>query len=75
MRISLNWLNDYVDISGIDAKELAATLTALGLEVESIERIRPIEGEVVTGKILEWQRHPDANKLSLCHVDVGSEKL
>ena len=75
MRISLNWLKDYVDIAGMDPHAVAATLTALGLEVESVEEIRPVAGEVVTGKIVGWQRHPGADKLSLCQVDVGGETL
>ncbi len=70
MLISLNWLRDYVDVPE-SAEKLAEDLTMLGLNVEGVEhRANPLS-EFVVGKVLECERHPDADKLSVCKVDVG----
>jgi phenylalanyl-tRNA synthetase beta chain len=70
MRVSLNWLKDYVDIPvGVD--ELAHTLTMVGLEIEAIERPGADVTKVFTGKILSIERHPDADKLVVCRTDIG----
>jgi phenylalanyl-tRNA synthetase beta chain len=66
MKVSLNWLADYVVLPPVD--ELAKKLTFAGLEVEAIER--PPHG-VVAGKILESSKHPQADKLSVTKVDFG----
>lgn len=71
MRISLNWLRELVDLK-LTPEELAHTLTMAGFEVEDIEdRSKWAEG-VVVGKILEANKHPNADKLQVCQVDVGS---
>jgi len=71
MRISLNWLRELVDIK-LTPEELAHTLTMAGFEVEDIEdRSKWAEG-VVVGKILEANKHPNADKLQVCQVDVGA---
>ncbi len=71
MRISLNWLRELVDIT-LTPEELAHTLTMAGFEVEDIEdRSKWAEG-VVVGKILEANKHPNADKLQVCQVDVGA---
>ncbi len=70
MKISYNWLNDFTDLS-IDAHELAERLTMVGFEVDGVaERGLNIPG-VVIGKVLAREAHPNADKLSLCTVDVG----
>jgi len=71
MRISLNWLSDYIDISNIPADQIADNLTSLGLEVESIETVSSISGPVVVGEIVDAQQHPDADQLRVCKVNVG----
>lgn len=71
MRISLNWLGELVDIKQTP-EELAHTLTMAGFEVEEIEdRSKWAEG-VVLGKILEANQHPNADKLQVCQVDIGT---
>lgn len=76
MRISLNWLNDYIPISQLPAQKIADTLTSLGIEVECIESFSTLSGEVVVGKILSASPHPNADNLKVCQVDVGeSESL
>ncbi|NJB69132.1 phenylalanyl-tRNA synthetase beta chain [Desulfobaculum xiamenense] len=70
MLLSLNWLREFVPFTGTD-EELADRLTMLGLEVEEV--IRPFAhlDNVVVGHVVECERHPEADKLSVCKVDVG----
>ncbi len=70
MRISLNWLRELVDISMTPA-ELAEMLTMAGFEVEDIEDRRTWAEGVVVGKVLTRAQHPNADKLSICTVDIG----
>ncbi len=73
MKISLKWLQDFVDISDFLKKpdELGELLTRAGLEVEeTVNRAKDYEA-VVVGLILEKDKHPDADKLSLCRVTTG----
>src|SRR5919199_261377 len=73
MRISLNWLRELVDVS-LSPEELAETLTMAGFEVEDIEDRRPWASGVVLGKIIACEQHPNADKLRICQVDVGSSQ-
>ncbi|MEG4487317.1 phenylalanine--tRNA ligase subunit beta [Microcoleus sp. D2_18a_B4] len=73
MRISLNWLRELVDVA-ISPEELAETLTMAGFEVEEIEDRRPWASGVVLGKIIACEQHPNADKLRVCQVDVGSSQ-
>ncbi len=70
MRISLKWLRELVDIN-ITPEELAETLTMAGFEVEEIEDRSTWSAGVVLGKILEANKHPNADKLQVCQVDIG----
>ncbi len=73
MKISLNWLKQYIDIQETP-EEIAHILTMTGLEVESLERVETVKGglkDVVIGEVLECSKHPDADKLSITKVDVG----
>ena len=72
MRISLNWLKELVPIN-LTPEELAKTLTIAGFEVEDIEDRNTWADGVVVGRVLECDRHPNADKLSLCKVDIGAE--
>ncbi len=73
MRISLRWLAEYVDLPAPD--ELAQRLTAVGLEVEAVERLGgELEG-VVAARIAEARPHPQADKLSITRVDAGRGQL
>ncbi len=73
MHISLNWLQQLVD-SNLPAEDLAHLLTMAGFEVEDIEDRRTWADGVVVGKVTQREKHPDADKLSVCTVDVGGEK-
>ena len=70
MKLSLNWLKEYVDID-ITPQELAHILTMAGLEVEALEKIGCIPEEVIVAKVLSAVKHPGADRLSLCNVDTG----
>ena len=70
MRISLNWLQELVDVT-LAPEELAETLTMAGFEVEDIEDRRMLADGVVVGKVLDLQPHPNADKLRVCQVDIG----
>jgi phenylalanyl-tRNA synthetase beta chain len=73
MRISLSWLRELVEIK-ISPEDLAETLTMAGFEVEDIEDRRTWAKGVVVGKVLEKQPHPNADKLSVCQVDIGASE-
>ncbi|MGL5034436.1 MAG: phenylalanine--tRNA ligase subunit beta, partial [Microcystaceae cyanobacterium] len=74
MRISVNWLQELVNIR-LTPEKLADLLTIAGLEVEEIEDRRSWAEGVVVGKIVERVQHPNADKLSICKVDVGQAEL
>lgn len=71
MKITMSWLNDYTDISGISPKEYADRMTMTGSKVETVEEIGGNISKVVAGKILSIAPHPDADKLVVCQVNVG----
>lgn len=70
MRVPLRWLAEFVDVPAADA--IAAALTQGGLEVESILRLGPDLSGVRVGHVLARAQHPNADRLSLCRVDIGS---
>jgi phenylalanyl-tRNA synthetase beta chain len=72
MRISLSWLRELVSFN-LSAEDLADKLTMAGFEVESIEDRRTWADGVVVGQILTADRHPNADKLQVCSVDIGAE--
>jgi phenylalanyl-tRNA synthetase beta chain len=72
MRVPLSWLREYVDLP-FTAEQLADRLTLLGMEVKGIERWGADWRNVLTGELLEVQRHPRADRLSLTRVRVGNE--
>ncbi|MFM6063049.1 MAG: phenylalanine--tRNA ligase subunit beta, partial [Microcystis panniformis] len=72
MRISINWLRELVKVAQ-SPQELAELLTIAGIEVEEIEDRREWAKGVVIGKIIDRQPHPNADKLSVCQVDIGQE--
>src|SRR5919198_1029115 len=70
MRISYSWLSEYVDLPPVE--ELARRLTAVGFEVEAVERTGANLGGIVAARILASEKHPNAEKLSVTRVDAGS---
>lgn len=73
MQVSLNWLSEYVDIEGLTPETIASGLTLSGLEVEEIEHSGPKFENIKVAKIIEINNHPNADKLHLVTVDIGSE--
>jgi len=71
MKLSLQWLKHFAPDLSNDSYTIASRLTALGIEVEGIEQLGGTFTNVVVGKVVERQKHPNADKLSLCKVDVG----
>ena len=76
MKISLNWLSDYIDLKDYRDKldDLSSLLTQAGLEVEGMENPSQHWDHVVVGQLIEVGKHPDADKLTLCKVDVGGKE-
>ncbi|CAM2904490.1 phenylalanine--tRNA ligase subunit beta [Rariglobus hedericola] len=73
MKVSLSWLQSYVDLTGVSADDISGAITFLGFEVEQVIRTgAPKFNNVVVGHILTRDKHPNADKLSVCTVDVGS---
>ena len=72
MKISYNWLKEFVDIN-ISAEDLAEKLTSAGMEVEEIIYQNKNLHDVVVGKILKIEKHPQADRLVVCQVDIGTE--
>lgn len=70
MKVSLNWLNDFVDIKDLDPADIAEKLTMCGLEVDAVENRSALDN-VVIGKVTKCEKHPNADKLSLCEVFDG----
>ena len=73
MLVSLEWLNEYIDIAGISPEEIAHSLTMSGLEVEDTEKIGGDFSNIVVAKILSVRPHPDADKLQLAEIFNGKE--
>jgi phenylalanyl-tRNA synthetase beta chain len=71
MFVSYKWLQEYVDLTGVTAEELAEKITKSGIEVEGVEVLNEGIKGVVIGNILEREQHPNADKLSKCLVDIG----
>lgn len=72
MKVSYNWLSEYVDVSGYTARELAEKLTRSGIEVDVVESLNRGVSGVVVGYVKSKEKHPDADKLNVCVVDAGT---
>jgi phenylalanyl-tRNA synthetase beta chain len=76
MKISYNWIKDYLDID-LDPHEVAEILTGIGLEIEGTEEWESVKGGlagVIIGEVLTCKKHPDADKLSVTTVNIGSDE-
>lgn len=73
MKISLEWLNEYIDLSDVTPEQIAHELTMSGLEVEEIEKTGPKFSNIRTAQIKLIDQHPNADKLHLVTVDLGTE--
>ncbi|MFC7684433.1 phenylalanine--tRNA ligase subunit beta [Ureibacillus sp. GCM10028918] len=71
MLVSLNWLKQYVDIDGIAPEELAEKITRSGIEVDAVIDRSAGMTNIVVGHVVSKEKHPDADKLNVCQVEVG----
>lgn len=71
MIVTRNWLNEWIDLDGISTVELLKTFNAIGLEVDRHEPVRVPEG-ILLGYVESCEKHPDADKLNVCQVNLGS---
>ncbi len=78
MKISLNWLKEYIDLDGFTPDQISEMLTDLGLEVEGMETFESVKGGlkgIVVGEVKTCGKHENADKLSVTTVDVGGADL
>ena len=71
MLVSLNWLQDFIDLPTTDVDELSYAFDMLGLTVDGVEHLDADWSEVYIGEVLEVSPHPDADKVRVCQVDSG----
>lgn len=72
MIITKRWLEEFINISKINTEDICKTLNSIGLEIDSVEK-NSIPEKVIVAKVLSKEKHPDADKLNVCQVDLGSE--
>lgn len=72
MQVSFNWLNELVDLSGIDIAQVIHELTMSGLEVEQLEEIKPKFTNIITAKIEKIDAHPNSDRLHLVTINNGN---
>ncbi len=73
MQVSLNWLNEFVDLSNIEASQIAHELTMSGLEVEAVEDVKPMFTNIQTVQIEKIDAHPNSDRLHLVTVNTGAD--
>src|SRR4030043_1578727 len=74
MRVSLNWLKDYVNLT-LAPRELAHKLAMSGNEVDSLEVIGGKWDNVFVGQVMALDKHPNADRLKLVTIDLGKESI
>ena len=74
MIVSLEWLKDYTEIK-VDANTFCDRMTVTGSELETLELVGNDMKNVVVGKIVKIEKHPDADKLVVCQLDIGQKEL
>jgi len=74
MKFTIDWLKQHLDTKYNDEK-IIDKLTNVGLEVESFENQSSEQDEFVIAKIINVEQHPNADRLSVCDVDIGKEEI
>jgi len=72
MKILKSWLNDWINLEDISNDNISEALESLGFEIEKYIEINPDYKNIVVGKVLEIYQHPNADKVRVTKVDVGS---
>ena len=71
MIVTKSWLNEFISIEDKSTEELCKTLNSIGLEVDRVVEYT-IPNKIVFGHVIECEKHPDADKLNVCKVDIGT---
>ncbi len=71
MIVTRSWLDEWIDLEGITTQDLCKTFNSIGLEVDRLESYN-IPKKIIFGKVIECEKHPDADKLNVCKVDIGT---
>jgi len=74
MKFTINWLKDHLRTNKSEA-QIVDKLNSTGLEVEKIEPVKSELSNFVVAKIVKSEKHPNADRLKLCHVDIGKKEL
>ncbi|MWC29011.1 phenylalanine--tRNA ligase subunit beta [Paenibacillus sp. MMS18-CY102] len=72
MNVSYQWLNEYIEVTDLTAREIAEQMTRGGIEIDVVESLNKGVSGVVVGYVVSKEKHPDADKLNVCQVDVGT---
>ncbi|MGE7918517.1 phenylalanine--tRNA ligase subunit beta [Viridibacillus sp. NPDC093762] len=75
MLVSLKWLEQYVDLQGLEPAVLAEKITRSGIEVDGVANLAEGMKKLMVGEVKEKVKHPEADKLNICQVDFGEEEL
>jgi len=74
MIVTRRWLEEFIDLSDVSTEKIIETLNRIGQEVEGYKKIE-VPQNVVVGEVIECVKHPNADKLNLCKVNVGDQEL
>jgi len=74
MKFTINWLKDHLKTNKTEA-QIIEKLNNTGLEVEKVESVKSELSDFIIAKIIRAEKHPNADRLKLCHVDIGQKKL
>jgi phenylalanyl-tRNA synthetase beta chain len=74
LRVPLSWLHDYVDFD-LSTEELVELFSLRSQEVDGVERLGVLDGEVVVGEVVEFGQHPNADRLNVAKVDLGGREV
>lgn len=75
MKFTLSWLNQFISTASLSSIALAEKLTMLGLEVDSLQDLFVELEPFITARVVQVKKHPDADKLTVCEVDTGSQTI
>ena len=73
MKILRSWLNDWINVNDISDDDLSNSFESLGFEIDNFKQISPNYSDIVVGKVIEIYQHPNADKVRVTKVDVGSK--
>ena len=74
MKLSLNWLNDFVDLSGLTTEEIEKQMVKCGFEVEAVDKLSS-GTNLIVGEVVECKDHPNSDHLHCCTVDCGEGEV